>query len=348
MRKCSKLKQKQIRELKKVISSKESSGSEIKRSQAITMLNREKKIKDIFEVTDLHRSQIFELRRKYLLKGIKAIEDKSRKNPKELLTKVQREEIIRILKTKNPGNYRYPGDYWSTGILGDLIKRKYKIEYKSRTSYYLIFRQAKFTYHKPGRIYHERDEEEVSKWKRKTKPIIKKAFHDPNTVILTEDEMILSTQTTFQKIWLTKGEYPKIEISNRRDNRSIYGFLNIKTGDQHAYKTKRQNMYITRSILKKIRKIYPHKKLLIIWDGAGWHRGSVAQEYIKKDGNIETMYFPKYSPEQNPQEHVWKEGRSKVTHNRFIDNIDKATDKFVKYLRTTKFHYSLLGFSPVL
>lgn len=45
-------------------------------------------------------------------------------------------------------------------------------------------------------------------------------------------------------------------------------------------------------------------------------------EYIKKDGNIEEIFFPKYSPDQNPQEHVWKTGREQVTHNNFIPKIN--------------------------
>ncbi|PIQ07367.1 MAG: hypothetical protein COW72_00695, partial [Candidatus Nealsonbacteria bacterium CG18_big_fil_WC_8_21_14_2_50_37_10] len=93
----------------------------------------------------------------------------------------------------------------------------------------------------------------------------------------------------------------------------------------------------------KVREIYPKKKLLIFWDGAGWHRGSKVQEFIKQDKNIQTIYFPRYAPEQNPQEHVWKSGRNKVTHNRFIQDIDSATDDLIKYFRSHKFNYSLLG-----
>jgi transposase len=107
-------------------------------------------------------------------------------------------------------------------------------------------------------------------------------------------------------------------------------------------------MYITVEILEKLRKIYPTEKLLIFWDGAGWHRGSEVKKFIEKDKNIESVHFPRYSPEENPQEHVWKSGRANVTHNKFIENIDMATDEFVKYLNETKFKYSLVGFSPVL
>ena len=107
-------------------------------------------------------------------------------------------------------------------------------------------------------------------------------------------------------------------------------------------------MYETVKILKKVRKVYPKKKILLLWDGAGWHRGSKTQEFIKKDQKIKTIYFPKYTPEENPQEHVWKSGRDQVTHNRFIENIDTTTDEFIKYLNKTNFPYSLLGFSPIL
>lgn len=331
-------------ELNSFFLSKERTGKEVLRAQTIIFLDKGVNIEEITKITGFKRSQIFELRKKYLNNGVETIKDKQKGKPKELLTKKQREELTDILKSQTPKDFKYGSDYWTTGILGEYILRRYKVKYKSKTSIYLIFREAKFTYHKPGRVYEKRDDQEVLNWKKSIKSKIKKAFQDLNTVILCEDEMVLSTQTTFQKIWLPQGEYPKIEISNKKENRSIYGFLNIKTGKEHSFKTKWQNMHITKEILTKIRKIYPKQKILLLWDGAGWHRGSVVQEFIKEDENIETIYFPRYSPEENPQEHVWKNGRDKITHNKFIENIDNATDEFINYLNTTRFNYSLLGF----
>ncbi|MCG2711972.1 MAG: transposase, partial [Candidatus Omnitrophica bacterium] len=143
------------------------------------------------------------------------------------------------------------------------------------------------------------------------------------------------------------GEYPKIEVSSKKEARSIYGFLDIKNGKEHAFKVKWQNMYITYEVLGELRKIYPREDILLIWDQAPWHKGSKAQEFIKEDGKIKTIYFPRSAPEENPQEHVWKQGRSKVTHNKFIENIDKATNEFVDYLNNSKFRYSFLGISAV-
>lgn len=343
-----KLNDTQIEELKQFI--KKGSGRENRRAQAIILLDKSVSQEIIELTTGFKRRQPFQLRDKYFKFGLEVIKDPKRE-PKKLLTKVQIQEIVKIVKTIKPkdidGRYRN-SDFWTTVLLGDFIEREYSVKYKSRTSLYLIFRSAKFTYHKPGRVYEKHDEVKVEKWKAENEEKIFKALEDPNTIVLCEDEMILSTQTTFQKIWLPEGEFPKIEISNTRKNRSVYGFLNIKTGQEHAFKAEKQNMYITADILKKVRTIYPTKKLFMIWDGAGWHRGSVAQEFIKQDKNIETLHFPSYVPELNPQEHVWKSGRSHVSHNKFIENIDTATDEFVGFLNAKKFHYSLLGFGAIL
>jgi hypothetical protein len=66
------------------------------------------------------------------------------------------------------------------------------------------------------------------------------------------------TETTIQKVWLPEGEFPKITCSTGgRKRRSVYGFLNLKTGQEHAFKTECQNMHQTKGVLEEIRKIYP-------------------------------------------------------------------------------------------
>jgi len=334
----------QLREL--VRASKKS--AETKRAQAIILLDRLADMQDISILTDLSRSQIFNLRKRFLAEGITALIDKREGKPKELLTKKQRNTIIETVKTKTPKDVGYVSDHWTTGILGNWIEESYKAKYKSKTSLYLVFKQAKFTYHKPGMVYRERNDEEVAAWRKQTKPKLKRLLKENDTIILAEDEMILTTQTTIQKVWLPQGEYPKIECqTGGRKRRSVYGFLNIRTGKEYSFKTEKQNMYVTKEILEKVRKIYAKQKIALLWDNAGWHKGSVVQEFLKQDGNFEIIHFPRYAPEENPQEHVWKSGRSQCTHNQFIQNIDGATDKLVEYFNKTQFNYSLLGLSPI-
>lgn len=342
-----KLSQKQKEELEQ-LAKKSLERDEAKKAQTILLLEEKNGLRLVKNIIGYGKTQAYDIKKKYLKDGISTLQDKRKGKPKELLTKQQREEVIEIVKTKTPKEFGYEKEFWTTGILGDWIQRSYRIQYKSKTSLYLVFRKARFTYHKPGRVYDKQSEEEVGAWKVEAKPKLEQFLKEENTIVLTEDEMVLTTETTIQKVWLPEGEFPKIVCTTGgRKRRSVYGFLNMKTGEEHAFKTEYQTMYVTAEILEKVRTLYPKQKIALFWDNAGWHKGSVVQEWIKKDGNIEVIHFPRYAPEENPQEHVWKSGREKVTHGKYIENIDMATDKLVAYFNGTKFRYSLLGYSSV-
>ncbi len=122
-----KLKYKRRKELQAIINDNNSSSKEVKRAQAIIMVNNEIEIKNISQITGYKRSQIFELRNKYIQKGISAIEDPARKNPKELLNKKQREGIIKTVKEQKPDDAGFHGTYWTTTLLGEYINRKHKL-----------------------------------------------------------------------------------------------------------------------------------------------------------------------------------------------------------------------------
>ncbi|HKY74323.1 MAG TPA: IS630 family transposase [Patescibacteria group bacterium] len=343
-----KLKQKQIKELEKLVEDSARKSPEVRRAQAVLLLNEGAPVTTINRITRLSRTRMFVIYASYIEIGVEAFRDKRQGKPKEILTKKQRDEIVATVGKKTPKQLGFGNEFWTTGVLGAWIEQKYDVKYKSKTSLYLVFRQASFSYHKPERRYHERNESEILTWRKANKKKIQRHFNDPNTVLLAADEMILTTKTTTQKVWLPQGETVRVEVANSSiERRQIYGFLNVKTGVEHAFKTLKQNMHTTKDVLGEVRKIYQKQKIVLLWDNAGWHRGSVVQEYIKEDGNIQTIHFPKYAPEENPQEHVWKRGRSEVTHNRFIDDIDAATDDLITFLNTNRFPYSLFGMSPV-
>jgi transposase len=344
MKRCPKLENKQKEDLENFIRGSKDN-KEIRRSQSVLLVDEETDYGLIYRLTGYKERSVLIFRQRYLKYGLGGLEHKRKGKPKSLLSKEQREEIIAILNDTLPRNQGYDYEYWSTAILGKLIKEKYGVVYKTKKPFYLLFEEAKFSFHKPGQVYEKRDELKVQAWQEEIQPVVAEAFDDSNTIILCGDEMVLSSTTTFQKIWLKKGEYPKIEVSNNKRNKSIYGFLNIKEGKEHSFIKDWQNMHITVEVLQELRIIYPDNKILLFWDRAGWHTGSKVKEFIDGDSNIKVIHFPPYSPEENPQEHVWKAGRSAVTHNTFIPDIAETADKFVDYLNINKFSYSLCGFT---
>ena len=74
---------------------------------------------------------------------------------------------------------------------------------------------------------------------------------------------------------------------------------------------------------------HPHDKIIMIIDGAGWHRGYE----LKVPNNIRLVRLPPYSPELNPVEHIWDDLREKYFHNLVFDSIDALEDRLEEGLR---------------
>jgi len=283
----------------------------------------------------------------YLRQGTNAFEDKRRNNRDRVLLKWERETVIRVLERKQPKDViaGCTDERWSTYWLGRYIQETFGKAYRSKTSHYVLFKEANLSFHLPGKLYERSDPNVKAAWAEETKPTLERHWQEPDTVILCEDEMVLTNATTMQKVWLPRGEYPPVlEINTTKKRQSFYGFLNLKTGTQHTFTTDKQTMLVTAEILTKVRTLYPTQKLVIVWDNAGWHKGSKAREWIAQDGNTETICFPPYTPDYNPQEHVWKAGRAQVTHNRHITKLKEVAEEFRQYLESRTFCYELLGF----
>lgn len=341
-----KLKQNQRMELSAFIEEKGRTTEEIKRAQAILLVSEKATESLVGILTGLERASAVKARKKYLKGGIAAIESKRKeKKARALLTKSQREAIRQMLHDKTPRNYGWDWDYWTPSILGKLILELYSVKYKSKTSLYLIFKESKFTYHKPEKIYTKRNQELIDEWKRNNQAEILAALQDKDTVVFVEDEMIVTSQTTTQKVWLPEGETPFIECANNRKRMGFYGFLDIKSGTQYAFKSERLTSEASAKCLKKISQLYSGKKILLIWDNAPWHRGEAMRSFLSSCSNLHIINFPPYAPDENPQEHVWKTVRANVTHNKFVSDIYVVSREILSFLNNTIFKYTFWGFT---
>ena len=75
---------------------------------------------------------------------------------------------------------------------------------------------------------------------------------------------------------------------------------------------------------------HPQDRLVMVLDGAGWHRN----QELKVPDNMRLLSLPPYSPELNPVEHLWDELREKFFHNRVFDSLETLEDHLETGLRS--------------
>ncbi len=152
------------------------------------------------------------------------------------------------------------------------------------------------------------------------------------------------------RVWAPIGQTPSVRVDTQRDMIHFYGCLNLSNGEQTAMKSKKMNSETTAIFLEQLVQRYPDKPILLLWDRAKWHGGQAVREFLADNPNIEVMKFPPGSPDLNPQEHVWKLTREKVSHNHLMPKLNLLAEAFSSHLENTVFKSSFLdkyGFSSI-
>lgn len=80
--------------------------------------------------------------------------------------------------------------------------------------------------------------------------------------------------------------------------------------------------------LAEVSRRYPNDNIVMVLDGAGWHKN----KSMPIPENIRLLRLPSYSPELNPAEHVWDELREKHFHNRAFESLDALEEHLVDAL----------------
>ena len=157
--------------------------------------------------------------------------------------------------------------------------------------------------------------------------------------------MNLNQKTKTKNVWYFKGKEPIIEAKRKGESQNFYGALNMGKGKNKgkctAMTVGKQNSKTTIKFLKKLLKVYQNRKIFLIWDGASWHKSKEIRQFLSKTNKgkvkLELFLFPPYSPEFNPQEHVWKALRQNITHNRLEKDFPILIKDCLKFLKKNNF-----------
>ena len=88
------------------------------------------------------------------------------------------------------------------------------------------------------------------------------------------------------------------------------------------------NTPCTQVFIDEVATRYRHENIVMVIDGAGWHKSRA----LRLPKNLHFLRLPPYSPELNPQEQVWAQLREQFFPNRVFDSIGALEDHLVMAL----------------
>jgi transposase len=111
---------------------------------------------------------------------------------------------------------------------------------------------------------------------------------------------------------------------------SFYGLYLYNEGQVRLWPYPRANGEHTIEVLRRLRAAFPDAALIVLWDGAPYHRAKTVREAARAL-NITLMPLPGYSPDLMPVEALWRWLREDVTYHHCHASAEDLTRRVADF-----------------
>ncbi len=140
---------------------------------------------------------------------------------------------------------------------------------------------------------------------------------DQPILLLFQDEARFGRISDIRKCWCPKPYRPLCQAMITHEYTYAYAAVSVADGQMDSLILPHVNSACMQIFLDEVAMRHPENRIIMILDGAGWHKAGT----LVTPENMKLLHLPPYSPELNPVEHLWDELREKYFHNKVFDSI---------------------------
>ena len=130
------------------------------------------------------------------------------------------------------------------------------------------------------------------------------------------------------RCWAPRGIRPSVPNQIVREYTYAYAAVSPHDGAMDSLILPQVNEQAMSIFLREVSDRHPDEFILMLMDGAGWHRA----KGLKVPDNMALMFLPPYSPELNPVEHIWESIRENGFRNKAFNSIEAVEDQLMQSL----------------
>lgn len=235
------------------------------------------------------------------------------------LTREQKLQIKEVI-AKPPSEYGLPKAFWDVPQLKSYIQAEFGVVYESVQSYHFLLKFSDLSFKYPDKFSVRRDEVLVQDKLQAIRAEIADYLTDPSWEVFASDEVRIQLEAITRRAWLKKGKKTVVKVERSKDYQNYLGFLNQKTFVCHVFEIAWGKTEEIIRATSEFLKLYPNKRICIIWDNAACHKGKLLRAELKKSGLLDRVHlitFAPYAPDTNPIEHVWNTTKDTLSNHQY-------------------------------
>ena len=217
--------------------------------------------------------------------------------------------IYRVVVGKDPRQYKFPFALWTRNAIATVIYQKYRIRL-STNSVGRLLAQLGITPQKPLWRAYQQDPERVRTWVDEEYPSIAREAKRMRAEIWFGDESGLRSDYHAGTTWGRKGQTPVVRSTGARYRLNMLSAVNRRGRMRFMLEERGLNADVVCRFLDRLM-AGSSKPVFLIWDGHPMHKSRKVAETVRRyKEKLRVYVLPGYSPELNPDEHVWRDVKS--------------------------------------
>ncbi len=156
------------------------------------------------------------------------------------------------------------------------------------------------------------------------------AVHERPIRLMFQDEARFGRMARIRRCWAPAPLRPMVRNGYERQFTYVYGAVSPLQGQLDWSLSPNMNTEQMNGFLLQVSQSHPDEFIVMVLDGASSHK---AKELVVPE-NIRLLSLPGYSPELNPEEHIWDELREKVFPNAVLDHMDWVAERLKEGMST--------------
>jgi hypothetical protein len=142
---------------------------------------------------------------------------------------------------------------------------------------------------------------------------------------MLEDEARFGRISDPRRCWAPVGVRPEVHTPIVREYEYAFAAVSPHDGSLDTLVLPAANTEAMSVFLAEVSQRHADELILMVRDGAGWHRA----QRLQVPTNMKLISLPAWSPQLNPVEHVWDEVREKWFANRVFDSMAAVEEQLV-------------------
>jgi transposase len=293
----------------------------------------------VIEVLDLSRSCIYDWLNRFDEGGYDALDTCKAPGMPAMITPVMEKWLSDTVINLTPEDFGYDTQLWTCEILAEILSGRFLINVKSSTVNQHL-KDIGLSYQKPRYRPLEQDDDEVERFLNEKFPMIQELAIRIGADIGFEDESGVDLRQHSGKTWGAVGKTPEVIVTGKRGN---FNVLSVVTNDgklQFSIKDQTINSDVYIDFLGQLIR-NREKPLILFTDHASFHKSKKVRTFVRSNRNkIRIYFFPKYSPELNPDEQVWEEIKDNRIGRQPVKNKADLKKKLNSALRSLQHNVS--------